>query len=253
MFLVSAAMQILLSRNQKKEERFGPGPSNNYSTGRQPFWKRKRNAKRDAELGAVGGAGAFEAEKHHASNKSNHNATRPSQETGMTGTTINGPTDASYGGPTTKYGDAPATQGTRNYYGDALGVGALAPGTYGNERYHPNSNNHSLTGSRNQYANEPTPTTSMIRHHHGQEAELGAGAVGSTGAYEADGLPTTNGNLNSFAGTGRGYDTNTASTVSELPTTLPSDQGYGEHELPTHDSRGDVQIHNGGFPHVEAA
>lgn len=132
-------LQILLTSHHKKEKRFGPGPSNNYTqgSGKAPFWKRKNNtargphdtelgvidngavdhravsekkppfwkrnkATREAEVGAVGAgvaAGAVAEEKHH--NKRNGNF-RPSDETGMTGSTA--AQDVTYGGPNTKYG-----------------------------------------------------------------------------------------------------------------------------------------------------
>lgn len=73
-------------RSHKRDKRFGPGPSNNYTsgTGRRPFWSRKHkvNTTRDANLTGAG-------------------AVRPSHETGMTGSTING----GYAEP--KYGHQP--------------------------------------------------------------------------------------------------------------------------------------------------
>lgn len=133
LFLISAILQVLLSRQHKKEKRYGPGPSNGYTSGtgkKQPFWKRKRGTKgtgeahdmdtyatkdtstankkqpfwkrnkkptRDAELGTVGAGALIAEEKHH------HNNTRPSHETGVTGTTAasNG---AAYNAPVNGYG-----------------------------------------------------------------------------------------------------------------------------------------------------
>merc|ERR1712000_547788 len=48
LFLVTAAVQFLLARHHQKEKRYGPSPSNNYTsgTGRRPFWKRNRGAAR---------------------------------------------------------------------------------------------------------------------------------------------------------------------------------------------------------------
>lgn len=73
LFLCTAAMQVMLVRHHKKEKRYGPSPSNNYTSG---YGKKKRfgfgrnknaNSAKQAEMGAAG---------------------RPSHETGMTGTTV---------------------------------------------------------------------------------------------------------------------------------------------------------------------
>ena len=76
LFLISAAWQILMVQHHKKEKKFGPGPSNNYTkgSGKAPFWKRNRRNKHardiettDAGMGAPVGS-----------------AVRPSHETGTT-------------------------------------------------------------------------------------------------------------------------------------------------------------------------
>jgi len=93
LFLITAAVQLLLVRHHRKEKKFGPGPTNNYTsgTGRRPFWKRNRQTQptRDAEMATAGTV---------------HNAGyRPSHETHMTGSTMNNGnqmpmgTDAQYG------------------------------------------------------------------------------------------------------------------------------------------------------------
>jgi hypothetical protein len=57
LFLVTAAMQILLIRHHKKEKRFGPSPSNNYTSGagkKGGLFSRKKKTtavEKDAELG----------------------------------------------------------------------------------------------------------------------------------------------------------------------------------------------------------
>ncbi|KAI4209822.1 MAG: hypothetical protein LQ351_007291 [Letrouitia transgressa] len=141
LFLISLGLQILLSRNHKREKRFGPGPSNDYTSGsgKTSFWKRNKTAKTtsDAEMGAYssGGIGAtysdstplktkrqpfwknigrFQragatrggaaatAETQHQIN----NDIRPSHDTAVTGTTANSPTEM-YGGTNTKYGTEP--------------------------------------------------------------------------------------------------------------------------------------------------
>lgn len=102
-------MAVLLSRQHKKEKRFGPGPSNNYTSGsgkKAPFWKRKNNKTHDAELGAVGAGGvALAEEKHHHNNHTNGNI-RPSYDTAMTGSTANAP-DNAYGSVNNKYDREP--------------------------------------------------------------------------------------------------------------------------------------------------
>lgn len=144
LFLVSALLQILLTRHHKKEKRFGPGPSNNYTKGsgkgpfwkrktkttrdthepelgvidhgvvdngavaekKPPFWKRKNKTTREAELGAVGTgvAAGAFADEKHHNNRNGN--FRPSEETGMTGSTA--AQDVTYGGPNTRYGQEPA-------------------------------------------------------------------------------------------------------------------------------------------------
>jgi len=116
LFLVTAVVQFLLARHHQKEKRYGPSPSNNYTsgTGRRPFWKRNRGAARgtrDAEM-----ATTATAPGHHGT------TVRPSHETGMTGSTMNNAghapyaSEPKYGQP--GYGMAPghhnATTGT-NY------------------------------------------------------------------------------------------------------------------------------------------
>merc|ERR1712230_360293 len=116
LFLVTAVVQFLLARHHQKEKRYGPSPSNNYTsgTGRRPFWKRNRKASRgtrDAEMATT------------AASPGHHGTTvRPSHETGMTGSTMNNAghapyaSEPKYGQP--GYGMAPghhnATTGT-NY------------------------------------------------------------------------------------------------------------------------------------------
>jgi len=103
LFLLAAVLQLLLGKHHQKEKRYGPSPSNNYTSGegKRPFWKRGKATSRDAEaaeLGTVGAAG-LAAEKHH---HHNNNTIRPSHETGMTGSTMAAP-DAGYGSHTKKH------------------------------------------------------------------------------------------------------------------------------------------------------
>lgn len=97
LFLITAGWSIMLVKHHKKEKRFGPGPSNNYTSGsRMKFWQRKNKAPkgtRDAEMATA------------------HTAVpaRTSHETGMTGSTMHGTTapmasEPKYGQP--GYGQA---------------------------------------------------------------------------------------------------------------------------------------------------
>ena len=94
-------MNIILNRHHKKEKKFGPGPSNNYTSGtgkKPPFWKRQRKPKtHDAELGAVSPGVVVGEEKHHHSKP-----IRPSHDTTVTGSTAAAP-DVGYGGLNNKY------------------------------------------------------------------------------------------------------------------------------------------------------
>ena len=67
LFVISAALQVQLSRHHAKEKRYGPSPSNNYTSGSgsRKFWARKNKKNRQAELNTMGAAGAADATKHH--------------------------------------------------------------------------------------------------------------------------------------------------------------------------------------------
>jgi hypothetical protein len=92
LFLVSAVWQVMLVRHHKKEKRFGPSPSNNYTKGsRRPFWKRNKAPKgtRDAEM---------------ATAHTGHGHNRLSHETGTTLGNHAHTTEPKYGQP--GYGNA---------------------------------------------------------------------------------------------------------------------------------------------------
>lgn len=83
-FLCTAAMQVALVRHHKKEKRYGPSPSNNYTSGfgkrRNLFSRKKKDpeAGKDEELGTYGAGapvGTLAAGQHDM---------RPSHETGST-------------------------------------------------------------------------------------------------------------------------------------------------------------------------
>ncbi|EMC96494.1 hypothetical protein BAUCODRAFT_70359 [Baudoinia panamericana UAMH 10762] len=132
LFLVTAVMQIALVRHHKKEKRYGPSPSNNYTSGpgkrRGMFGRKnkKHNATHEAELGAAGvgaGAGGLAAGQHD---------TRPSHETGYTGSTVAAPGTASYDKVDAHHGHQP--HGTHGgYYTQPQGTG-VNPYGYDNSR-----------------------------------------------------------------------------------------------------------------------
>ncbi|KAI7109718.1 hypothetical protein KC340_g194 [Hortaea werneckii] len=85
LFLCTAAMQIALVRHHKKEKRYGPSPSNNYTSGfgKRNFFSRKKKtdpeAGKDSELGTYG-AGVPPSTLAAGGNQD----LRPSHETGST-------------------------------------------------------------------------------------------------------------------------------------------------------------------------
>lgn len=125
LFLVTAGLQIALVRRHKEEKRYGPSPSNNYTSGSgRRFGFGRKNKNKDAELGPTGtavGAGGLAA---------GHPDTRPSHETGYTGSTA-----AASGFPGDKVdGGAPVHSTHGGYYTQPQGTGTnpygyAAPGT----------------------------------------------------------------------------------------------------------------------------
>jgi hypothetical protein len=95
LFLLSAAFNLLLVKHHKKEKRYGPSPTNNYTkgAGRKPFWRRNKVPKgtRDAEMATAPVPG------------------RTSHETGMTGSTMHHGYTGTTAGP--KYGEPGYGQG----------------------------------------------------------------------------------------------------------------------------------------------
>jgi len=117
LFLISIPVQILLSRHHKKEKRFGPSPTNNYTRGTGvKFWQRNKRSTglRDPEVAttttAPGATLAPGARDY-----------RPSHDTAYTGSTVgaphtgyesnlNKPVQGGYhSAPTATYGATPAT------------------------------------------------------------------------------------------------------------------------------------------------
>lgn len=118
LFLLTAIWAVLMMRKHKAEKKYGPGPSNGYTSGtgkKPPFWKRNKGNPHDAELGAMGtGSAAIADEKHKTKRVSDM---RPSHETGMTGSTA-AAADATYGGTSNKYSEpaAPTHHNASNGY-----------------------------------------------------------------------------------------------------------------------------------------
>ncbi|KAI4266501.1 MAG: hypothetical protein L6R38_008700 [Xanthoria sp. 2 TBL-2021] len=223
-FLLSAVLQVLLSRQHKKEKRYGPGPSNDYTSGsakKQPFWKRKGGAKntRDAyqegsfgtdNIAATNGtsttnkkqpfwkrnkknthdtelgtAGSGAAAGALIAEEKHRHDNRKSYETGVTGTTAASPVGAAYGGPNNRY-NAPTA---------------------------PHVNNQS--------------------HH----ANTGPELAGSNNAYQ----PYRHEPEMSGAGH-QPHGHNPEPYYGDLPQT--------EHTQVTHTSEPYAQVHQGGYPHV---
>ncbi|KAL8656120.1 MAG: hypothetical protein Q9226_002779 [Calogaya cf. arnoldii] len=222
-FLVSAILQVLLSRNHKKEKRYGPGPSNGYTSGsakkppfwkrkrgtkttydshsggytdgiaasngthankKQPFWKRNKNTTHDTEMGAAGaGVGAGALIAEEKHRHDNHN--RKSYDTGVTGTTAGtSPVGAAYGGPNDRY-DTPTA---------------------------PHANNHS---------------------HHTHTGPNLAGANNNYQPYRQEGAA--------------GHQVN-----AQNPEPYYGDLPQTEHTQVEHTSQPYAEVHHGGYPHAAA-
>jgi hypothetical protein len=116
LFLISIPVQILLSRHHKKEKRFGPSPTNNYTRGSGiKFWKRNQRTTglRDPEIATTTAP--------DATLTPGARDYRPSHDTAYTGSTVaaphtgyesnlNKPVQGGYHtAPTGTYGATPAT------------------------------------------------------------------------------------------------------------------------------------------------
>jgi hypothetical protein len=149
LFLITAAMQVALVRNHKKEKRYGPSPSNNYTSGsgkRRGFFGRKNKKNHDLEKDAAIGAGGVGAGTLAANH---HNDIRPSHDTGYTGSTVAAPGTSAYDKveqPTTHHGNH-APHGTHGgYYTQPQGTGV---NPYGYEN--TTTGNHYTTGTATNY------------------------------------------------------------------------------------------------------
>ena len=153
-------MQLLLGRHHQREKRFGPGPSNNYTSGegkkssfgrktqtplnapvtaekKQPFWKGNGRIANDTELGTVGA--------------------RPSHDTALTGSTV-AATGATYGVVDNKH--KPGHGSTDYTHQSAYDhPSALTPGHHG-EYSHPSG---TTSTNYEQYSEAPEATSG----HHG--------------------------------------------------------------------------------------
>lgn len=80
LFLLTVIWQILMVRHHKKEKRYGPSPSNGYTsgTGKVPFWKRNRKVRHTRDTEAVAVVPTVMTTTTYPT------AVRPSHETGTT-------------------------------------------------------------------------------------------------------------------------------------------------------------------------
>lgn len=116
LFLISAVVQIWVSRHHQKEKKYGPSPANNYTSGsaKRKFWQRKPKNKgfaNDTELAT--GAGAGVAGAGLAAPAAHDN--RVSHETGYTNTESS--TKYDHAG----YNTAPTGTAVQNPYGHTSG------------------------------------------------------------------------------------------------------------------------------------
>ncbi len=117
LFLVSAIVQIWLGRHHRREKRYGPSPSNNYTSGKtgRKFWVRKpkttTTTHHDTEKGHVHGAHSATTTTATTTTaplvaggigSDGHHDIRPSGDTGYTGSTMAPPNSHynKYEGPT---------------------------------------------------------------------------------------------------------------------------------------------------------
>ncbi len=115
--MVSAALQVALSRSHNREKRYGPSPANNYTSGsgKRKFWARKNQKNRDAELGTLGAA------EHHKHDGLNNGVEDPT----LTGTAVgNG-----YGGPDNKYATREPTVPSTTHTATSTMTGYTPQGT----------------------------------------------------------------------------------------------------------------------------
>ena len=105
---------MFLGRHHKKEKRFGPGPTNNYTAGSgRKFWQRKnrKSELRDPEVATVPATTAATT-NHAALAPGAHHDYRPSHDTHMTGSTAYGGAPHVADGPLDKTTyNAPVTGG----------------------------------------------------------------------------------------------------------------------------------------------
>ena len=119
---------------------------------KQPFWKRNKGTKQNAELGTAGvGAGALIAEEKHR-----HNNARTSHETGVTGTTAASP-GAAYGTPDNRYNNGAAVPHS-NYPNSGNELAAPT------NTYQPYREGASTGHSHTQVVHDPSPYAEV---HHG--------------------------------------------------------------------------------------
>ena len=122
LFLCTAASQIMLLRHHKKEKRYGPSPSNNYTSGKGSRFGRKKASPTTMKQAEAGNGGyASTAPVAH------------NNQTAYTGTTAAPSSGYTYDRPTGNQPNALPPQGTHGgYYTAPTGTAAHNPYGYNN-------------------------------------------------------------------------------------------------------------------------
>ncbi|KAL8692977.1 MAG: hypothetical protein Q9218_002094 [Villophora microphyllina] len=202
-FLVSAALQVLLQRQHKREKRYGPGPSNGYTSGsgkKQPFWKRGKGNKTTHETAEMGtfdtngvghtngtttanGKGPFWKRNKNtthdaelgvaggsaliAEEKHHHDKhNRISHETGVTGTTAHSPNGApgvAYGGPNDRYNEPTIPPVSHGHHHNQVPELTTGTATGG---YQPYREGAGLPQGHTQVVHDSSPYAEV--HHNGR-------------------------------------------------------------------------------------
>ena len=231
-------LQLVLGRHHQKEKRFGPGPSNNYTSGtsKGPFWRRNKNTKRDTELGTVG-TGGLVAEKDLHNYQTKNNTIRPSHDTAVTDSTMTAP-DAGYGGPNNKYAGEPRAPVMTEYPNADLPV---------QTGYEPIS---SMTSPS--YGNQGSNAAQYAATHQGPDAVNG----GSESPYATEpNAPGHNGGYSQAQPSHpEAYELNSDERGSGPPVSETGSRSYVPYRGPpvlSHTPEPYAPVHNNGIPHVE--
>ncbi|KAL8737254.1 MAG: hypothetical protein Q9181_001873 [Wetmoreana brouardii] len=181
LFLISAALQVLLSRQHKREKRYGPSPSNNYTSGsgkKQPFWKRKRGPNTTHEAAEMG---AFDSNGVGATNGTNGTTTTNKKQP-FWKRKKNNTRDAELGAAGAGVG-AGALIAEEKHRHDNNNRPSHDTGVTGTTAHSPGG---AYGGPSSRYANEPTVPPVSHGHPNSNSAELAAPA-GNYQAYREGG------------------------------------------------------------------